>query len=78
MLTVLPSGLTPPNPTELLGSMRMNRIISKLNKMFDLVIINSASILWLWIPCCLAAQVDGVLLVIWPGKTRKEPVKDMR
>ena len=76
MLTVLPSGLTPPNPTELLGSMRMNRIISKLNKMFDLVIINSAPFMVVD-TMLLAAQVDGVLLVIWPGKTRKEPVKDM-
>ena len=76
MLTVLPSGLTPPNPTELLGSMRMNRIISRLNKMFDLVIINSAPFMVVD-TMLLAAQVDGVLLVIWPGKTRKDPVKDM-
>lgn len=37
-LHVLPSGLLPPNPADLLGSQRMRSLMAALNEQFDLVI----------------------------------------
>lgn len=68
-LRVLPSGPTPPNPSELLGSKRMRSLIPALADKADIVIFDSPPILAVADGAVLAGQVDGVLMVLEAGAT---------
>ena len=71
-LRVLTSGPLPPNPSELLGSQRMGRLIEELEQQADVLIFDSPPVLAVTDAAVLARQVDGVLLVLDAGRTREE------
>jgi capsular exopolysaccharide synthesis family protein len=71
-LGVLPAGPTPLNPSELLGSERMHRLIDTLKQKYDMVILDSPPVLGVADASVLAPQVDVVVLVVDAGKTRRE------
>jgi len=73
-LSVITSGGIPPNPTELLGSDKMGRILSQLEADYDVVIIDSTPTI-VTDSQLIAARADGVLLVLWPGRTQAEAAK---
>lgn len=75
-LAVITSGSLPPNPAELLGSTRMKQILARLEESASVVIIDSPPFV-VTDSTVLAAKVDGVLLVIQPGKTHAEAAKAM-
>lgn len=68
-LQVMASGELPPNPAELLGSERMLQILESLKKEADVVIIDASPVTVVTDPVVLSSRVDGVLLVVEPGKT---------
>jgi succinoglycan biosynthesis transport protein ExoP len=68
---VITGGDSPPNPAELLGSRRMDHILSSLAEKADVVVIDSPPFI-VSDAMMLAAKVDGVLMVIRPGHTRKK------
>jgi capsular exopolysaccharide synthesis family protein len=70
-LRALPAGAIPPNPAELLGSIRFRQILAELKDEADVVLFDSPPCLPVTDPVILAAQVDGVVLVIGAGSTRK-------
>ncbi len=74
-LSILPSGLPPPNPAELLGSKRMSFLISLLKKQFDILIIDTPPILPASDAMILAPLTDGILLVTKAGYLKRELVK---
>ena len=63
-LSLLPSGPIPPNPAELLCSMKMEGLIKRLRQDFDQVIIDSPPVLPITDPTILSSIVDGVLMVV--------------
>jgi capsular exopolysaccharide synthesis family protein len=69
-LYVITSGTLPPNPAELLGSEKMARILEKISETADLVILDSPPVLVVTDSSVLAPRVDGVLIVMQPGKTK--------
>ena len=71
-LTVLASGPTPPNPSELLGSLTAQKMLNELRTQFDYVIIDSAPLLAVTDAAILAANADGALVVVRAGKTRRD------
>jgi len=71
-LRVLTSGPLPPNPAELLGSRRMGRVIQQLKEEADVVLFDSPAVLAVADAALLAKQMDGVLLVVEAGATRRE------
>ncbi len=71
-LTVLPAGDRPPNPSELLGSRRLRELLDELAENADVVVIDSPPVLPVTDAAVLAQEVDGVLLVIDAGETRRE------
>jgi capsular exopolysaccharide synthesis family protein len=75
-LAVITSGSLPPNPAELLGSSRMGQIISRLEESASIVIIDSPPFV-VADATVLASKVDGVILVIQPGRTHAEAAKAM-
>lgn len=73
-LRVLTSGPLPPNPSELLGSQRMRRLIEHLKEQADIVLFDSPPALAVTDAAVLAAQMDSTLLVIDAGNTRRETI----
>lgn len=71
-LLLLPSGPLPPNPSELLGSNRMAEVIEQLKQQADYVLFDSPPIVVVTDAAVLASKVDGVILVIRAGKTKRE------
>jgi len=70
-LDFIPSGQIPPNPSELLNSYRFESLIKNCSKNYDYVIIDSPPILPVSDASLIATHVDGVLLVIHAGQTKK-------
>lgn len=71
-LSVLAAGPTPPNPSELLGSLSAQRMFKDLRAQFDYVVIDSAPLLAVTDGAILAAEADGALVVIRAGKTKRD------
>lgn len=71
-LDILPSGPIPPNPSELLGSNKMRRLIDAAKDQYDLVIFDTPPVLAVTDAQLLANFVDGSLLVIRSKKTDQE------
>ena len=74
-LRVLTSGPLPPNPSELLGSQRMHRILELLLEEADVVLFDSPPTLPVTDATVLGKQVDGVLLIADAAKTRREQAR---
>lgn len=74
-LQVLTSGSLPPNPAELLSSRRMSDIITALAEQADVVLFDVPPVIAVTDAAVLAAKVDGVLLVIQAGRTKREHVE---
>jgi len=75
-LKVLTSGTLPPNPAEVLSSPQMTKMLDKLAKNVDLVIIDSTPLLAVADATILASKSDGVLLVLRSGHTPSQAVRD--
>jgi capsular exopolysaccharide synthesis family protein len=71
-LVILPAGDLPPNPAELLGSHRLQGLLDALLQHMDVVLIDSPPVLPVTDAAVLARNVDGVLLVVDAGETRRE------
>lgn len=63
-LYVLTSGQIPPNPSELLGSEAMAKLLKELEDHFDVVIIDAPPLLPVTDAAVLAQGVGGVVLVV--------------
>jgi len=74
-LFLITSGKLPPNPSELLASMRMGQILENLLNMVDLVIIDTPPMLVAADAQILAARSDGVLIVAEPYRTPIESLQ---
>jgi len=68
-LSVITSGSLPPNPAELIASKKMSQIIQDLQKIFDIIVIDTPPAI-VTDSQLLASQADAVLYVVRPGKTR--------
>jgi capsular exopolysaccharide synthesis family protein len=71
-LLLLPSGPLPPNPSELVGSRRMQEIIASLSERADVVLFDAPPIIAVTDAAVLASRVDGVLLVVKAGGTKRD------
>ena len=71
-LWLLSSGPKPPNPADLLGAERMAQIIDQLTEQADIVLFDAPPVMAAADAAILGARVDGVLLVIQAGKTRRD------
>jgi non-specific protein-tyrosine kinase len=71
-LAMLPAGNRPPNPSELLGSRRLQELMKLLTQHVDMVVIDSPPVLPVTDAAVLAQGVDGVLLVVDAGETRRQ------
>jgi non-specific protein-tyrosine kinase len=70
-LQLLTSGPVPPNPSELMGASRVSELLIGLQSIADLVIIDSPPLIPVTDALVLSGRVDGVLLVVAAGQTRR-------
>jgi non-specific protein-tyrosine kinase len=75
-VSVITAGTPPPNPSELLGSKKMEEIIVSLETEADLVIIDGPPFIVADAPL-IASKVNGVLLIVRLGHTREPAIKAM-
>ncbi|KST62308.1 GumC family protein [Mastigocoleus testarum] len=66
-LSVLTSGVVPPNPLALIDSERMTSFIDMLNENYDYIIFDTPSLAGTADAAVLGKMVDGVLVVSRPG-----------
>lgn len=74
-LKVITSGNLSPFPAELLESERLKGLIEVLKSKFDLILVDSPPVIPYSDASVLSSQIDGVLLVVQSGKTRREDVE---
>ncbi len=70
-IKALTGGQMPESPTELLESDRLGQILNKLSAKVDMVILDGPPV-FVADALAFASRVDGILLVLRPGKTRTE------
>jgi len=70
-LFVLPSGPIPPNPSELLGSAAMDRVLKPLEEYFDYILIDAPPLLLVTDAAVIGKKTRGVILVAASGQTKK-------
>lgn len=71
-LQVLTSGPLPPNPAEVLGSQRMLDVIAALKQRADIILFDAPPVIAVTDAAVLGKRVDGVVLVVDAGRTRRE------
>jgi len=73
-LWLLPSGLHPPNPAELINSQKMKEILKEVKQDFDAIFIDAPPVLAVIDPVIIASLVDAVVFVLKEGKTSRKPL----
>ncbi|UOY00219.1 polysaccharide biosynthesis tyrosine autokinase [Blastococcus sp. PRF04-17] len=74
-LTVIGAGPTPPNPSELLASQHMSTLLDELRATNEYVLIDAPPLLPVADSTGLAVMVDGVLLSVRYGSSRKDQLQ---
>jgi non-specific protein-tyrosine kinase len=77
-LRVLDCGPIPPNPSELLSSSAMERVLKEAEQMADVVLIDTPPVLAVSDAIFLAEKADGTLLVVESGVVRRELAQEAK
>ena len=72
---VLPSGDIPPNPSELLGSSRMENILNQLREIFDYIIIDLPPVNLVSDAISISSLISGMIVVIREEYTEKKELE---
>src|SRR5690606_14593019 len=76
--SLLPSGALPPNPADILGSQKMKSLLELLQDRADVVIMQTPPVTVAVDAAVLAAQTDGLLLVVRAGHTRRDRIEQAK
>ena len=71
-LWLLAAGTKPPNPADILGTPQVDQLIARLQEKVDIILFDAPPVNAVTDAAVLGAKVDGVLLVLSAGKTRRE------
>ena len=71
-LSLLTSGLIPPNPSEILGTKRMSALVKKLESDWDMVLFDSPPLVAVTDATMISKEIDSIILVIKAGQTDKK------
>ncbi len=73
-LRLLPSGTLPPNPADILGSQKMDQLLTQLKALADVVVLDVPPVTVAVDASMLGVRTDGVLLVVQAGHTRRDHI----
>ena len=68
-------GVIPPNPSELIGSKRMEELIEQMKEDYDLVIFDNPPLLAVTDAQVMATKVDGTIVVVPKGEVSKDELE---
>lgn len=74
-LDVMLSGDVPPNPSELLSSEQMVKLVEDVSRKYDYVLVDAPPVNLVSDCCIVANMLDGIVLLARQGKARKDGVK---
>lgn len=77
-LDVIPSGIIPPNPSELLSSNHMRDLLTRLFPLYSFIIIDSPPVLGLSDALIISTITDGVIMVVKAGETPRDAAVQTR
>lgn len=72
---VLPSGEIPPNPSELMGSRRMQRLLEKLRAIYDYIIIDLPPVNIVSDATAISSFISGMIVVVREEYTEKKELE---
>ena len=75
-LHIITTGKIPPNPSEMLASKAMTLFLEEMKEHFDYVILDTPPLQAVADPQILSTKVDGTLVVVRSGKTKKDDVNN--
>ncbi|MCK5330381.1 MAG: polysaccharide biosynthesis tyrosine autokinase, partial [Candidatus Marinimicrobia bacterium] len=70
-LYIVSSGVIPPNPSELLGSERMQALIAKLEEEWDMILFDSPPLVAVTDATMISKEIDRIVMVVKSGNTDK-------
>lgn len=73
-MDVLSSGHIPPNPSELIGSQRMATFLDGCKEKYDYIIVDLPPVLSVSDPVAVSKYLDGMIIVVRHGKTRRRDI----
>ncbi|MGG5460561.1 CpsD/CapB family tyrosine-protein kinase [Clostridium sp. B9] len=73
-LNIMTSGSIPPNPAEILSSKRLETLLEDFKKIYDYIILDTPPVNFVADSKILSTKVDGTLIVIRHGKSKKDGV----
>lgn len=71
-LSVVTSGIIPPNPSELLGSKRMSDLVAKLESEWDMILFDSPPLVAVTDATMVSKEIDQIIIVVKVGQTDKK------
>lgn len=74
-LDVLGAGAIPPNPSELLASSAMTRVLAELSARYDYVLIDTPPVLPVTDAVVLSTKVDGVIVLVGTTIVQREQLR---
>jgi len=77
-LRLLSSGALPPNPAAILASKKMQYLLTQLKAEADVVIFDAPPVTVAVDASVMAAQTDGLLLVVRAGHTRRDRIEQAK
>ena len=77
-LYALTAGVIPPNPSELLGSERMQQLLQEAKEQYDYVLVDVPPVLPVTDALLVSRIVDGVVIVIESGNVKVEAARDVK
>ena len=75
-LSIITAGKVPPNPAEMLGSKAMSAFLEEMKEYFDYIILDTPPVQVVADAQILSTKVDGTIIVVRAGVTKKEDVND--
>jgi capsular exopolysaccharide synthesis family protein len=73
-LSIMTAGGLPPNPSELLGSNAMSKLVDRLEKEYDIVLFDSPPIVAVTDASMISGELDAIALVVKAGQTERSAV----
>ena len=70
-LFAVTSGIIPPNPSELLGSNKMSKLVKKLEEYWDIILFDSPPLVAVTDATMVSKEIDKIVIVVKVGQTDK-------
>jgi succinoglycan biosynthesis transport protein ExoP len=75
---LLAGAVLPPNPGELLESQAMDAVLTRARSAYDLVVIDTPPLTAVSDAFSLLTKVDGVIIVGWVGRSRRDSAEQLQ